>query len=169
MGYKPAPYSFMSELYIAHHGILGQKWGKRNGPPYPLSPSDHSAAEKKAQASKVAEGLLTQNIKGGKDKPNVSIAEKIPSESRKALGEVASIAQKKKRLKRTKEARKEMEQMTDEELRKRNNRLDMERRYIDLTTDEVSVGFDIADSVLSMIGSAAAVAAISYGIKKTVL
>lgn len=37
----------MSELYIAHHGILGQKWGKRNGPPYPLDAEDHSAAEKK--------------------------------------------------------------------------------------------------------------------------
>lgn len=22
---------------LAHHGIIGQKWGKRNGPPYPLS------------------------------------------------------------------------------------------------------------------------------------
>lgn len=22
--------------YLAHHGILGQKWGKKNGPPYPL-------------------------------------------------------------------------------------------------------------------------------------
>ena len=33
---------------ITHHGILGQKWGKRQGPPYPLDGSDHSAAEKKA-------------------------------------------------------------------------------------------------------------------------
>lgn len=33
--------------YLAHHGIAGQKWGKRNGPPYPLDYGDHSAAEKK--------------------------------------------------------------------------------------------------------------------------
>ena len=35
-----------NDLY--HHGILGQKWGRKNGPPYPLDGSDHSAAEKKA-------------------------------------------------------------------------------------------------------------------------
>lgn len=33
---------------ISHHGILGQKWGRLNGPPYPLSRSDLSASEKKA-------------------------------------------------------------------------------------------------------------------------
>lgn len=36
------------EEYLKHHGILGQKWGHRAGPPYPLGPSDHTAAEKKA-------------------------------------------------------------------------------------------------------------------------
>lgn len=36
----------MSELW--HHGILGQRWGKKNGPPYPLDAGDHSASEKKA-------------------------------------------------------------------------------------------------------------------------
>lgn len=40
------------ELYLAHHGILGQKWGKRNGPPYPLDAKDHSAAERKAGYTK---------------------------------------------------------------------------------------------------------------------
>jgi hypothetical protein len=33
---------------LMHHGILKQKWGQRNGPPYPLNRSDYSAAEKKA-------------------------------------------------------------------------------------------------------------------------
>lgn len=37
-----------SSDYLAHHGILGQKWGKRNGPPYPLGGGDYTAAERKA-------------------------------------------------------------------------------------------------------------------------
>lgn len=33
---------------LVHHGILNQKWGVRNGPPYPLSGGDYSPSEKKA-------------------------------------------------------------------------------------------------------------------------
>ena len=40
--------SYQKDIWLAHHGILGQKWGQRNGPPYPLGESDHSASEKKA-------------------------------------------------------------------------------------------------------------------------
>lgn len=36
----------MNEL--EHSGIKGQRWGQRNGPPYPLKASAHSASEKKA-------------------------------------------------------------------------------------------------------------------------
>lgn len=50
------------ELYIQHHGILGQKWGKRNGPPYPINPGDHSAAEKKAAQNK-RKGLTDEQKK----------------------------------------------------------------------------------------------------------
>lgn len=38
--------AFSDELY--HHGIKGQKWGVKNGPPYPLDAEDHSKAEKEA-------------------------------------------------------------------------------------------------------------------------
>lgn len=37
-----------TEMELYHHGIAGQRWGKRNGPPYPLSAGAHSASEKKA-------------------------------------------------------------------------------------------------------------------------
>lgn len=38
----------MSE-YIKHHGILGMRWGKRNGPPYPLSSSIASKVSSNAR------------------------------------------------------------------------------------------------------------------------
>lgn len=28
--------------YLSHHGIPNQKWGERNGPPYPLSREEHN-------------------------------------------------------------------------------------------------------------------------------
>lgn len=36
---------YKDELY--HHGILGQRWGDKNGPPYPLGASQHSPREKR--------------------------------------------------------------------------------------------------------------------------
>lgn len=33
--------------YLVHHGIRGQKWGVKNGPPYPLKGRDYSETEKK--------------------------------------------------------------------------------------------------------------------------
>lgn len=38
---------FKHSDYLEHHGILGQKWGDQNGPPYPLNPSQKSYSEKK--------------------------------------------------------------------------------------------------------------------------
>lgn len=52
----------MNSIY--HHQRLGAKWGKMNGPPYPLSPADYSAAQKKA----VANG----DAKVAKDAPKTS-------------------------------------------------------------------------------------------------
>ena len=50
-------YGYIKHSELAHHGILGQKWGKRNGPPYPLDASDHSAQEKRLNGGKYTQGV----------------------------------------------------------------------------------------------------------------
>lgn len=35
--------------YLAHHGIIGQHWGKRNGPPYPLDSKVSKKIQKKGK------------------------------------------------------------------------------------------------------------------------
>lgn len=59
MGYSVIMHS--GELY--HHGVMGQKWGHRNGPPYPLDASDHSAAERKAGWQSSLSKLGASNLK----------------------------------------------------------------------------------------------------------
>lgn len=51
-------YSIGGNLY--HHGIRGQRWGHRNGPPYPLNASAKSYAEGNKQGSS-HRGILGSN------------------------------------------------------------------------------------------------------------
>ena len=42
-----------SQPYFEHHGRLGMKWGKRNGPPYPLDYSKLSEEERAKDKQRV--------------------------------------------------------------------------------------------------------------------
>lgn len=53
----------LKNYYLAHHGILGQKWGQRNGPPYPLGGGDYSQSEVKAIYTKRKHGNSIYNKK----------------------------------------------------------------------------------------------------------
>lgn len=73
--------------YLSHHGIRGQKWGKRNGPPYPLNPEDHSAKEKK----------LNSNLKSSsKEKTKVGSKLKTKIKVGFAFGKAAELQNKAK-------------------------------------------------------------------------
>ena len=46
--------------YLQHHGIKKMKWGKRNGPPYPLTDAQRSAAENAANATSASAKMLAE-------------------------------------------------------------------------------------------------------------
>ena len=74
----------MANKHLEHHGIKGQKWGDRNGPPYPLKPSAHSAAEKKQMGNS-----KSKKVKGfdrdGNDMDRLAARESIDKENQKKL------------------------------------------------------------------------------------
>ena len=63
-------YYYMSEnsynSYLAHHGIKGMHWGKRNGPPYPLGYSSHTAEQKQKNPKALIDGNENTNPKKSK-------------------------------------------------------------------------------------------------------
>lgn len=49
--------------HLAHHGIDGQKWGSRNGPPYPLQAGQYSSEEKKLNKGRFNVGNAVRKVK----------------------------------------------------------------------------------------------------------
>ena len=106
--------------YLEHHGILNQRWGHRNGPPYPLSRSDHSAAEKSAAkkagitvgSSSGKGSIAVINKSGGRSKSTAKTAKRelTPEEKREKALEAVRVGDKKK-------ITKYMDYLTTEELR----------------------------------------------------
>lgn len=69
----------MSQYYLVHHGIGGQKWGVRKGPPYPLDASSHTSSEKKEGNkgwTKEAKKESKDDSSTGKDKEKFHLTDK---------------------------------------------------------------------------------------------
>lgn len=60
--------------YVEHHGILGMHWGRKNGPPYPLSQSEHNSVVKGAKKGKSVDS----------DRANASLKKRRAKEISKA-------------------------------------------------------------------------------------
>ena len=67
--------------YLQHWGILGMKWGQRNGPPYPLGSSQMSWAERRAEkkdakwARKRYDKIYKKAYKASKNELNEVVSE----------------------------------------------------------------------------------------------
>jgi len=106
---------FLDEDFLEHNGILGMKWGKKNGPPYPLKAEDHSASEKKAGWRQSIGKVFGRKGEGEESKSG---------ESSKSAGSTQKASTSEK---------KDVKDMTDEELNKALTRLRNEKAYKELT------------------------------------
>ncbi len=158
------------DYVLTHHGILGMKWGKRNGPPYPLNDSDKSAAEKKAEKENIKD-LSDSELKKRVQRMNLEKSYKnlskqnqkvSPLEStKKIVDSTSNMVNKAKQLSResANKQRKplDLSSMSDQELRDRINRFNLEQRYNDIFGDEsrnVSRGHKYVDDILDVAGTA---------------
>ena len=81
--------------HLQHHGILGMKWGKKNGPPYPLASGDHSSSEKKAGWRKSLGGGRNEKLYDRKRKTLVSVQKVETSGIKRTLKDKEKEEQKK--------------------------------------------------------------------------
>ncbi len=150
VGYYEDHYSF------AHHGILGQKWGDKNGPPYPLDPGDHSAKEKKAGWVK---SLKNYHAEKKKKKQRQKALEK----ARVAKAEKAKQAELQKKFEADKEKvlrsgkaseiLKYKGQMTNDEMEYAIQRINKEERLYGLSAKEQQDSWQKIDKIFDKVGT----------------
>lgn len=139
-------YNYYADNELYHHGIKGMKWGVRRTP---------------AQLGHDTGGVDLQ-----KAKKKVEAANTIVNESQNINKKVSSRKQRKIQKQQVQNAK----AMTDQELRERVNRLNMEQQYARLSTEQMSAGKVNVDRVLSEVGTVVAltnsVLAIALAVQK---
>lgn len=147
---------YYEDHYFAHHGILGQKHGVKNGPPYPLDPEDHSAREKKAGWIK---SLKTRHIERKKKKQRQKALEK----ARVAKAEKAKQAELQKKFEADKEKvlrsgkaseiLKYKGQMTNDEMEYAIQRINKEEKLYGLSAKEQQDSWQKIDKIFDKVGT----------------
>lgn len=100
--------------------------------------------------------LFDQSIKGGKDKPNVSPAEKIAKESQNIADKTSGIVKvldKKANL----DYYKQSKTMSEKELKDRINRLNLEKQFQDLSAGDYDRGKITVTDALGVVGDVLAI------------
>lgn len=134
--------------YLMHHGILGMRWGQRNGPPYPLDAKDHSAAEKKAGWMKSLSGAVKDHKRKKKQAKALEKARQVRAEKK------AYEDEKQKALKSGKasEILKFKGDLTNQELQSAVARLDWEKRLGEISAKEQKTNWDKMDDLMNKVG-----------------
>lgn len=119
--------------YLKHHGIEGMRWGRRNGPPYPLLRRNMSSAEKRANPA--SSNPSDNETDSSKKKPERSVY--VENENGR----------------RTNPGAKSVKSMSDQELKDSLNRMQNEEKYREYAQNDISDGKSFIKNVLLAAGA----------------
>lgn len=141
--------------YLMHHGILGMKWGERNGPPYPLGDKMHSAAEKAAGWRKSLKDKSEAKKKAKKKQAALEKARQTRAANEKQKKLEKEYEEKRQQVLRSgkaSEVEKYKGQMTNQELRDALNRIQWEGELARYSAAETKSSFDKIDDMMGKVG-----------------
>ncbi len=152
------PIIINGELY--HHGILGQRWGERNGPPYPLRGGMHADLEMGRAKKKV--GTLSGYFKDKKLKKQRAAALEKARATRaaniKRAEEEKTRAEQKEKVLSSGSASDLMQykgELSADEIRRAIDRIDMERKLASYSQQEIKTTADKFEDVMKKVDRAA--------------
>lgn len=155
------------DVALEHHGVDGQSWGLRRGPPYPLSRQDKKANAEKARTKKRIAKKRKMVEKAAK-KQEKAEAKAVKEEERKA----ETLRQQKKKYSKTpNDVYKHKDLYSNEELKEILSRFDVEEKVKDYQEKDHkrrAVNADSVDKVLKSIAGMAVSAITIYNIANAV-
>lgn len=137
---------------LEHHGIQGQKWGDRNGPPYPLGSGDHSAAEKKHLSKYSFNNELKQTEKKKKKKRDSKLPE-VPDYNKMTDEDREERKKKAIRDGNVKEVSSNRSHFTDQEINAVINRYDLNSKLTTYSKKDIRTAMDKLDAAMKKMDS----------------
>lgn len=133
---------------IQHHGILGQRKGVRNGPPYPLNPGRHSASEERAGWRKSLGGGRLFRKKKKKSKS-------VNEQPKKELTKEEYESQKQEALKKGKasEILKYKGDLTNQQMQDAVNRIRLETQLAEYSSKETASAWNKIDKTMNKVNT----------------
>lgn len=149
----------MDELELFHWGVKGMRWGVRRyqNKDGTLTKAGQKRYNKEMEKLKAEEKILKNKQRTQAKLGKLDSKKQELEELRKAVGDSKKSDKTKTDTGETKPTKKKLKDMSDEELRSVINRIDMERRYADLTKSEKTKGEKFIKTILSDMVAPAAV------------